>query len=91
MCRQLIYFALVGLASTCLVPGAVVGAEWLTNGDFEETTGWGALGDAADSAPLGWRDSPAGRLNPASIQSGVHAIGGSGNTDSGTLVAASSP
>lgn len=52
----------------------------LTNGDFEDLTDWGAVGDPPENAPLGWRDSPSGRLNAAGQQTGSNAIGGAGTS-----------
>lgn len=50
----------------------------LTNGDFEDTTGWGASGTT--SFPPGWDDAILGRKNAADQQTGVNAIGGSGTS-----------
>lgn len=79
MFRCIICGAAVGLAFTAIVSD-VDGAEFLTNGDFEDVTGWGAIGDPVENAPLGWRDSLSGRQNAAGMQSGANAIGGSGTS-----------
>ena len=51
----------------------------LTNGDFEDLTGWGVPGD--ETLPAGWtHEEVLTRKNPALQQSGVDAIGGSGTS-----------
>ncbi|MBN1590712.1 MAG: PEP-CTERM sorting domain-containing protein [Pirellulales bacterium] len=51
----------------------------LTNGDFEDITGWGVPGD--ETLPAGWtHEEVLTRKNPALQQSGVNAIGGSGTS-----------
>ena len=52
-------------------------AEFITNGDFENITGWGAPGST--SPPPGWTTASP-RKNAADQQSGVNAIGGSGTS-----------
>lgn len=79
MLRKLVCITVVALAATALMPRHV-DAELLVNGDFEDLTGWGAIGDPVENAPAGWRDSPAGRFNPAAQQSGSNAIGGAGTS-----------
>jgi hypothetical protein len=54
-------------------------AALITNGDFEDTTGWN-IGDAGtDGFPPGW-STDQGRKNAADPQSGADAIGGSGTS-----------
>ncbi len=60
-----------------LTAGSAMGSV-LVNGDFEDTTGWGAIGSTAN--PLGWPSTSASRFNPASQQTGADAIGGSGTS-----------
>jgi hypothetical protein len=70
---------LVALFVLCLTAGFAQ-ANIVTNGDFENTAGWGAIGAANTAAPAGWRDGAAARANAAGQQSGANAIGGSGTS-----------
>lgn len=62
--------ALVGMA------GPVQAVDLLANGDFEITTGWGAVGST--NFPLDWDNGWLARCNAAAQQAGANAIGGSG-------------
>jgi len=55
---------------------AVVSAQanWIVNGDFEDTTGWGAVGTTEN--PANWPPYDPVRKNPAGQQSGANAIDG---------------
>ena len=68
------------LSLAMLIQPAVAQVNLLENGDFEDLAGWGAVGDAVDAAPAGWRDSLTGRFNAAAQQSGANAIGGAGTS-----------
>ncbi|HBO45397.1 MAG TPA: hypothetical protein DD670_15990 [Planctomycetaceae bacterium] len=54
----------------------------LTNGDFEDLTDWGVPGD--ETLPAGWTHQTGTttslRKNPAAMQTGTNAIGGSGTS-----------
>ena len=52
--------------------------EYIINGDFEDTNGWGAVGTS--DRPEGWVGDAYGSKNAAAIQDGTAAIGGSGTS-----------
>ena len=55
-------------------------ANLVTNGDFEDTTGWGE-NPGEQGHPPGWEDGLAATaVNPAGQQDGANAIGGSGTS-----------
>ncbi len=55
-------------------------ANLVTNGDFEDTTGWGE-NPGEQGHPPGWEDGlAASAVNPAGQQEGANAIGGSGTS-----------
>ncbi|MBN1590613.1 MAG: PEP-CTERM sorting domain-containing protein [Pirellulales bacterium] len=73
------------LLTTCLLVASIAASvasadvNLLTNGDFEDLTGWGLPGTV--DTPANWIPSlDLERKNPTSQQSGVNAIGGSGTS-----------
>jgi hypothetical protein len=73
--RRLAIASFAGIAVVVLM-GEPVSAQFLINGDFEDTTGWQFAGTDPGTQPPGWRDT-SGR-NPATQQFDAAAIGGSG-------------
>ena len=71
-----LYSAAVPALAITLGYAGAANAVFLTNGDFEDTTGW--TGTGADNHPVGWGDTTS--ANPSAPQSGVNAIGGSGTS-----------
>jgi hypothetical protein len=70
-------FFILCIATAVSIAASSAHAESIVNGDFEDITGWGAPGD--DTLPPGWiHEEVPTRKNPASAQTGVNAIGGSG-------------
>ena len=69
-----LFAALIGLTAPATVHAELL-VNLVENGDFEDTTGWGAVN--TPDAPAGWTYTVA---NPAGQQSGATAIGGSGTS-----------
>ncbi len=58
--------------------GQAAAQNLLTNGDFEDLTGWGDVGTTDN--PAYWPSTSATRFNPATQVTGSNAIGGSGTS-----------
>ena len=74
---QLSFAALTAVSILALTSGAFA-SNLIVNGDFENTVGWGAPGSF--NCPDGWYSSGTSLKNPATIQEGAAAIGGSGTS-----------
>ena len=68
--------AYLGLALAAVLFATPAQANFVINGDFEDTTGWLFAGAGPGTQPVGWRDTPGD--NPATQQFDSLAIGGSG-------------
>ena len=67
----------VPVLAMSLGSAGIAHADALTNGDFEDTAGWGMVGST--QPPPGWSDGvKSGGVSPAGQQKGQDAIGGSG-------------
>ncbi|MCC6682464.1 MAG: PEP-CTERM sorting domain-containing protein [Phycisphaeraceae bacterium] len=67
----------ITMLAVAFMAGSAMGSV-LVNGDFEDTTGWGAIGSTDN--PAGWPSTSGTRFNPASQQTGSDAIGGAGTS-----------
>ena len=75
MQRFLLILSAIAITCVLLLNPQVSRAELIVNGDFEDTTDWGAIGSG--NGPAGWYLTA---TNPAGQQSGANAIGGSGTS-----------
>ena len=66
------------LVAVGLTPLAVEAGNLVVNGDFEDTTDWGAAGSV--DPPFGWVSQGTSMKNPAEMQIDTAAIGGTGTS-----------